>query len=243
MIDPKQLAESGILLVDKAVDWTSHDVVNLVRRRFGVRKVGHCGTLDPNATGVLVLVLGRATKLSERLTTQDKTYTGTMRLGVETFTEDSDGEITATADTADVTPEQVRSVCAGFVGEIEQVPPMVSAIKKDGKPLYKLARKGKVVERDPRRITIHSLELGRIAIPDVDFTVACSKGTYIRTLCADIGREIGCGAHLLALRRLRSGTFDIADAYPVDEIKAWDRDRLLESIMPLGQVLLMLMET
>lgn len=242
MVDEKLLAESGILLVDKPVDWTSHDVVNCVRGRFRIRKVGHCGTLDPIATGLLVLVLGRATKLSDRLTTQDKTYTGTMRLGIETFTEDSAGEVTATADTSGITPDQIQRVAAAFLGETEQVPPMVSAIKKDGTPLYKLARKGQVVEREPRRITIRSLELERIEIPDVDFTVACSKGTYVRTLCADIGRQLGCGAHLLNLRRLRSGGFDVADAHGAEEIKTWAREKLLEHVIPLGEVLLMLME-
>lgn len=243
MVDPKQqLAESGILLVDKPEDWTSHDVVNFVRRRFRVRKVGHCGSLDPIATGLLVLVLGRATKIAARLTAQDKVYAGTMRLGVETFTQDRAGEVLATADTSAITPEDVRRVCAGFVGEIEQVPPMVSAIKKDGKPLYKLARKGEVVEREPRPVTIHSLTLGAIEIPDVVFETHCSKGTYVRTLCSDIGAQLGCGAHLLGLRRLRSGPFEIEQAYTIDAMRDWDRDRLLQEMIPLSQVLLLLMD-
>ncbi len=242
MIDERQLAESGILLVDKPSEWTSHDVVNFVRRRFKIKKVGHCGTLDPNATGLLVLVMGRATKLSDRLTTQGKAYSGTMRLGVETFTEDSDGEVTATADTSGITDDDISAAIARFTGEIMQTPPMVSAIKKDGKPLYKLARKGKVVEREPRRITIRSLTVHSIAMPDVDFDVECSKGTYVRTLCADIGRDLGCGAHLLSLRRLRSGKFDVNDAVTIDELKAMDREKLLETMIPLGQVLIMLME-
>jgi len=237
MVDPKELAESGVLLVDKPVDWTSHDVVNCVRRRFRVRKVGHCGTLDPIATGLLVLVLGRATKLSSLLARQDKTYSGTMRLGVETDTEDSAGQVIATGNTSGVTPEDVRRAAGLFTGEIMQIPPMVSAVKKDGKPLYKLARKGQVVERDPRPVTIYSLDLGRIALPDVELEVRCSKGTYVRTLCADIGKELGCGAHLLSLRRPRSGSFDVADAYTMTEIKTWEREQLLEAIIPLGEVL------
>jgi len=237
MIDPRELAESGLLLVDKPVAWTSHDVVNCVRRRFGVAKVGHCGTLDPIATGLLVLVLGRATRLAAQLTSQDKVYAGTMRLGVETFTEDSAGEVTATADTAGIAAADVERVAQTFVGDILQVPPMVSAIKKDGRPLYKLARKGKTVEREARPVTIHYLKLSRIAVPDVDLEVSCSKGTYVRTLCADMGRKLGCGAHLLSLRRLRSGRFDVAQAYPVDAIKQWERPDLFAHMISLPEVL------
>ena len=242
MIDPKVLAESGILLVDKPSEWTSHDVVNCIRRRFSVRKVGHCGTLDPAATGLLVVVLGRATRLSSRLTSQDKVYAGTMRLGVETFSEDRDGEVVATADTSRVTPDQIREVAARYEGEIMQVPPMVSAKKKDGKPLYKLARRGETVEREPRRVVVHYLKILNIAVPDVEFEVSCSKGTYVRTLCADMGRDLECGAHLLELRRLRSGAFNVADAHTMDEIKQWERDQLLDALMPLPQVLLGLMD-
>ena len=240
MIDPKELAESGILLVDKPAGWTSHDVVNFVRRRFKIRKVGHCGTLDPAATGLLVLVLGRATRISSRLTVQDKRYGGTMRLGVETFTQDSDGQVTATADPTGITPDQVRAACAAFVGPIDQIPPMVSAIKKDGKPLYKLARRGDTVEREPRRVTIHSFTISRIAIPDVDFEVACTKGTYVRTLCADIGHKLGCGAHLLGLRRLQSGRFSVDKTVTIKDMDAWDREKLLATMIPLTDVLVAL---
>lgn len=241
MVDPKDAAESGVLLVDKPTDWTSHDVVNFVRQRFKVRKVGHCGTLDPAATGLLVLVLGRATKISSRLMTQDKVYAGTMRLGVETNTEDSAGEVTATADASGVTEDEIRRVVGTYVGEIMQVPPMVSAIKKDGQPLYKLARKGQEIEREPRPVVIYSFDIGRVAVPDVEFEVKCSKGTYVRTLCADIGRELGCGGHLLGLRRLHSGSFSVDDAYDIETIKSWDREQLLNSITPLGQVLVELL--
>lgn len=239
MTPPEQ---SGVLLVDKATDWTSHDVVNCVRSRFSIRKVGHCGTLDPIATGLLVLVLGRATKLSSRLLTQDKEYVGTMRLGVETHTEDRAGDVTATADPSGVTEEMVRQVAARFVGEQMQTPPMVSAIKKNGKALYKLARKGREVEREPRPIVIHSLDITRVAIPEVDLAVACSKGTYVRTLCADIGRELGCGAHLQELRRTRSGDFRIEDAVTTEQIKSWEREDLLPHIIPLGELLVRLMD-
>lgn len=240
---PKDLEESGVLLVDKPTDWTSHDVVNCVRRRFRVRKVGHCGTLDPIATGLLVLVLGRATKLSSRFISQDKVYDGTMRLGIQTDTEDRDGTVTDTADIAGITAQMVRDAASGYVGEIMQTPPMVSAIKKGGTPLYKLARKGKEVPREPRRITIHALDILDCRLPDVDFSLSCSKGTYVRTLCADIGRDLGCGAHLYELRRRRSGTFDVRDAYTMDAIKTWEREDLLEAMLPLGQLLARMMDT
>jgi len=228
--------ESGILLVDKPSEWTSHDVVNCVRRRFRVKKVGHCGTLDPAATGLLVLVLGRATKLSGRLSGQDKVYSGTLRLGIETDSQDRDGKITAENDPGAITREQIEDVFQRFTGDIQQIPPMVSAVKKDGRPLYKLARKGIEIERDPRSVTIHSLELLDFRLPDVDFEVRCSKGTYVRTLCADIGRELGCGAHLAALRRNRSGKFKIEDAHTVDAIKQWEKEQLMEAIIPLVRV-------
>ncbi|NOY79693.1 MAG: tRNA pseudouridine(55) synthase TruB [Kiritimatiellaeota bacterium] len=228
--------ESGILLVDKPEEWTSHDVVNCVRRRFRIRKVGHCGTLDPAATGLLVLVLGRATKLSGRLSGQDKVYSGAMRLGIETDSQDRDGKVVAESDPSGVTREQLEDAFESFTGEILQVPPMVSAVKKDGRPLYKLARKGIEIEREPRPVTIHSLRLLGFDPPDVEFEVHCSKGTYVRTLCADIGKALGCGAHLHSLRRTRSGKFKLEDAVPVSEIKQWEMDQLLETIIPLVRV-------
>lgn len=227
----------GLLLVDKPMDWTSHDVVNCIRSRFNLSKTGHCGTLDPIATGLLVLLLGHATKLQDRLMSEDKVYTGTMRLGVETDSEDRTGVVTATADASGVTPEQVRTIAARFLGPQQQTPPMVSAIKKDGKPLYKLARKGEVIERESRPIVIHALELSRIALPDVDFCVHCSKGTYIRTLCADMGRALGCGAHMLELRRESSGSFQVADAVNMDAIKSWELPEFVQHVQPLGDVI------
>ena len=239
----RELAESGIILVDKPEDWTSHDVVNCIRSRFKIQKVGHCGTLDPIATGLLVIVCGRATRLSSRLTTQDKVYAGALTLGVETFTEDRAGEVTAEHDVSGVSEEAVRSVCASFVGTIEQVPPMVSAIKQGGKALYKLARKGQVVEREPRAVTIHSLDITAVELPQVFFRVHCSKGTYVRTLCADIGRALGCGAHMRDLRRMSSGSFSVADAVTMDQIKSWERDDFLRRMTPLGEVLIRMVGT
>ena len=223
----------GLLLVDKTPDWTSHDVVNLVRRRFNLDKTGHCGTLDPLATGLLVLLLGKATKFQDQLMGQDKVYATTMRLGVETDSEDRTGQVIATADCSAVTEAQIRETAAAFIGPQMQTPPMVSAIKLHGQPLYKLARKGQTVERQPREITIHSFDIIRIALPDVDFTVRCTKGTYVRTICADFGRRLGCGAHMLELRRLQSGNFNLDNAVTIDQIKAWELPDLQNHLLPL----------
>ncbi len=231
------LDESGVLLIDKPADWTSHDVVACVRRRFKIKKVGHCGTLDPAATGLLVLVLGRATKISQRLMSEDKVYTGIIHLGVETDTEDGAGQVTATAPVAQVGIEDITKVAAKFVGRQMQTPPMVSAVKIGGKKLYELARRGKTVEREPRPVEIFSLEILNIDLPRIEFRVHCSKGTYVRTLAADIGRALGCGAHLAALRREKSGGFDVAQAYTMDEIKTWEREQALEAMLPLNAVL------
>ena len=237
MIDQKELQESGILLVDKPTEWTSHDVVNFVRRRFGISKVGHCGTLDPAATGLLVLVLGKATRLSDRLMGHDKCYAGTMRLGIETASQDREGEVTATKETAHLTPTDIERVVPHYVGELSQIPPMVSAVKINGKPLYKLARKGLVVEREPRKVTVYGFRITKITLPEVEFEVDCSKGTYVRTLCADIGTELGVGAHLLALRRTKSGKFDVKDAVTMETIKAWTgREDVLNQMIPLLRV-------
>ena len=235
-------SESGLILVDKPPDWTSHDVVNFIRRRFSISKVGHCGTLDPIATGLLVVLLGRATKLSARLVTQDKVYAGALCLGVETHTQDRAGEVTATAETGEVTEAALRATFARFCGPLLQVPPMVSALKQDGRRLYKLARAGQEVDRAPRPIHIHRLEIDAVELPMVRFTVHCSKGTYVRTLCADIGRELGCGAHLHDLRRLRSGNFRVDDAHTIETIKSWDRPTFISHMMPLASVVVGLME-
>ncbi len=232
----RQNQESGVLLVDKPTDWTSHDVVSFVRR-FGIKKVGHCGTLDPAATGLLVLVLGRATKIADRLSGQDKTYEAVMEIGKETFTQDAEGEITAETDWSAVTEEQIHAACTKFKGEIEQIPPMVSAKKQDGKRLYKLARKGIEVERQPRPITIHELTVDNVSLPNVSFMVHCSKGTYVRTLCYDIGKVLGCGAFLKVLRRTQSGSFHIKDAFDMETIRSWNREMLLANFIPLEKAL------
>jgi tRNA pseudouridine55 synthase len=213
----------GVLLVDKPKDWTSFDVVNMVRNRFNIPKVGHCGTLDPAATGLLVLMLGRFTKLSDKFSGEDKVYQSDMLLGTETDSQDMDGEIIAENDYSQITEAQVREVLTNFVGEQEQVPPMYSAKKKDGKRLYKLARQGVEVEREAKSINIESIDIDQIDLPHVKFTVKCSKGTYIRTLCSDMGKKLGCGAVLFNLRRTLSGNFNIADAVDVETLKTWEQ--------------------
>ena len=217
---------SGVLLVNKPTEWTSHDVVAFVRSRFNVPKVGHCGTLDPVATGLLVVVLGKFTKLSQKFSGEDKVYEGTILLGRETDSQDMDGNITAEHDYSAVTAGELRRTIAGFIGDQLQTPPMVSAVKKDGKRLYALARQGLEVSREPKPIRIASIEISRIELPYCDFTVQCSKGTYIRTLCADIGRRLGCGAALFRLRRLRSGPFRLEDAIPLETLKTWEQPEL-----------------
>src|SRR5664279_1618817 len=197
----------GAILVDKPAGPTSHDVVDAIRRKFGIKKVGHCGTLDPNATGLLIIVLGRGTKLSERLMGDDKVYEGTIKFGEETDSYDSDGELTASLPVPLLTLDQLNEEAAKFIGDQMQIPPMVSAIKKNGVPLYKLARKGIEVERKPRFVRVYDYEIPKIALPDIDFRVVCSKGFYVRTYAHDIGQKLGCGAHLTSLRRTRSGHF------------------------------------
>ena len=231
------LNESGVILVDKPKEWTSHDVVNCIRRRYRIKKVGHCGTLDPNATGLLVVVFGYATKLPGKFSPQDKVYRGTMRLGVVTDSQDAEGTVVEEHDPSEVTKEQLTAAAGEFTGDIEQIPPMVSAVKKDGQPLYKLARKGQEVEREPRPIRVDRLDILDFEPPDAQLEIACSKGTYVRTLCHDIGQKLGCGAYLLDLRRLKSGMFDVKDAYTMDTIKTWEKDDLMAHKIHLDELL------
>lgn len=216
----------GIMLVDKPILWTSFDVVNFVRNRFNVPKVGHCGTLDPAATGLLVLVLGKFTSYSEKLAGEDKCYEADMLLGVETNSGDIDGEVTSRKDPSQITEELLRSTLAGFIGEQMQTPPMVSAVKVDGKKLYDLARKGIEVERQAKPIVIHSLDITACDLPRCKFTLNCSKGTYVRTLCSDAGKKLGVGAMLTNLRRTRSGKFDVKNALTIEQIKEFSQEDL-----------------
>lgn len=213
---------SGILIIDKPIGMTSHDVVNAVRHIFGVKKVGHAGTLDPIATGVLVILVGKATKRSNSLLNQDKSYAVTLRLGVSTDTADASGKVLRTGALTDLSIDAVRGAVMSFVGKRKQVPPMYSAVKLKGKALYKLARKGIEVPREPRCIHIKDINIRDISIPDVIFDISCSKGTYVRQLCADIGELLGCGGHMAELRRTRSGGYDISQAVALDNLKTTD---------------------
>jgi len=207
----------GVAVIDKAAGLTSHDVVARARKVLGTRKIGHSGTLDPDATGILLLGVGAATRLLRFLTDLPKTYTAEFVLGVETTTLDASGEVVATHDMA-VTPDEVRAAAARFVGEIEQVPPMVSAIRVDGRRLHELAREGIEVERAPRPVTVHRYEVEPTDDPLVyRVEVECSSGTYVRTLAADLGTALGGGAHLRELRRTRIGSFGEDEARPVDD--------------------------
>jgi tRNA pseudouridine55 synthase len=207
----------GLLVIDKPAGWTSHDVVARVRRLTGVRRVGHAGTLDPLATGVLVLGIGKGTRVLEYATEAEKRYTATVRLGASTDTYDADGAITATAPWEHLTAGQIRAALSGFLGEIEQRPPAYSAIKVDGVPLHRMARAGKAIEAAPRSVTILAIDLLDVRLPNVVIDVRCSKGTYIRSLAHDLGQRLGCGAHVTALRRTASGGISIEQALTLDE--------------------------
>lgn len=209
---------SGILNVDKPPGMTSHDVVDEVRRLVGQRKVGHAGTLDPMATGVLLVCLGKATRVAEYLMKGRKRYRATVVLGTTTDTYDAEGQITSSGGDADFTRAEVEAALSPFVGSIEQVPPMYSAIKREGQPLYQLARQGKTVERSPRPIEIDAIELLDWTSPALSIEVACSPGTYIRSLAHDLGQHLGSGAHLASLVRLSSGHFTLEDATSLDRL-------------------------
>jgi tRNA pseudouridine55 synthase len=230
---------SGVLLIDKAPDMTSHDVVAIARRALKTKKIGHCGTLDPMATGLLMLVIGRATKIQDLLMSEDKEYEGTVTLGATTSTQDRQGEVLETRPVEDFTAEQIEAAFAAYDGHFEQMPPMVSAIKKDGVPLYKLARKGQTIERELRPVYITSHKITRIALPEIDFTVNCSKGFYVRTYAHDIGEKLRCGGHLSALRRTRSGKFTLERAVPVADLKTAPLEDLLKAMVSLAEISLM----
>jgi tRNA pseudouridine55 synthase len=222
----------GAVLIDKPVGPTSHDVVDAIRRRFNLKKVGHCGTLDPNATGLLIIVLGRATKLSERLMGDDKVYEGVIKFGETTTSHDVDGDLTATRPVPPLSLELLNTEAARFIGDQLQTPPMVSAIKQDGVPLYKLARQGIEVPREPRLVHIYNFRFSTCTPPLAEFCVACTKGTYIRSLAHDLGEKLGCGAHLTALRRTASGKFDVAGALSLDAVLKLTPTELETKVIP-----------
>lgn len=222
----------GALLIDKPAGPTSHDVVAAIRRQFRIDKVGHCGTLDPNATGLLIIVLGRGTKLSEKLMSDDKVYEGTIQFGETTDSYDADGELVASLPVPPLTLDQLNEAAAEFVGDLMQKPPMVSAVKKGGVPLYKLARKGVEVEREPRLIHIYNFRFTDYREPLGTFSIACTKGTYVRSLAHELGQKLGCGAHLATLRRTASGKFGVTDARPLDEILQLPAVELEKRVIP-----------
>ena len=229
-------ALDGALVVDKPSGCTSHDVVDRVRRKFQLKKVGHCGTLDPNATGLLVLVLGQATRLSDKFMASDKVYEGEIKLGEATDSYDADGQITGSLPVPPLTLDQLNEEAKSFIGDQYQTPPMVSAVKIKGVPLYKLARKGQEVERQPRFIHIYNLRFTRYDEPVAHFRIGCTKGTYVRTVAHEMGQKVGCGGHLLTLRRLASGKFDVADAHTLDTILGWSDAELERNVIPYLQL-------
>jgi tRNA pseudouridine55 synthase len=222
----------GAILIDKPAGPTSHDVVDAIRRTFAIKKVGHCGTLDPNATGLLIIVLGRGTKLSEKLMGDDKVYEGKIKFGIATDSYDVEGETTETKPVPSLTLDQLNELAVQFVGDQMQIPPMVSAIKKDGVPLYKLARKGIEVEREPRLIHIYNFRFTGYSEFQGEFKLACTKGTYVRSVAHDLGQKIGCGAHLATLRRSVSGKFDVADAASLDAVLKMTTVELQKRVIP-----------
>ena len=225
-------ALDGAILIDKPAGPTSHDVVDAIRRRFQIKKVGHCGTLDPNATGLLIIVLGRGTKLSERLMGEDKVYEGIIKFGETTDSYDCDGELTGSLPVPPMTLDQLNEEAAKFVGDLMQIPPMVSAIKIKGVPLYKLARKGIEIEREPRLVHIYNFRFTDYETPLGRFKIACTKGTYVRSIAHDLGQKLGCGAHLETLRRSVSGKFDVADSTPLDTVLRLTTAELEKKVIP-----------
>lgn len=222
----------GALLVDKPAGPTSHDLVDHIRRTFQLRKVGHCGTLDPNATGLMIIVLGRATKLSEKLMGADKTYEGIIRFGESTDSYDADGEMVASLPVPPLTVALLNEEARAFVGDVMQTPPMVSAAKVGGVPLYKLARKGVEVERKARLVHIYRFGISSYTEPDATFQIACTKGTYVRSIAHELGQKLGCGAHLAALRRTVIGRFDIREAIPFEAALKLSTNELEQRLIP-----------
>ncbi len=218
LLQPKEL--EGVLLVDKPADHTSHDVVARLRGKLKMKRIGHAGTLDPMATGLLIILVGKATRISQYLISLDKEYEGTIELGKVTDTQDADGETMETRPVPALTEADIRSAIKSFLGDQYQIPPMYSAIKIDGVPLYKSARKGEEIAREPRFIRVMDWQLTGFALPRLDFRMRVTKGTYVRTLAHDLGQKLGCGAHLAALRRTATDKFNVSQALTLDQIQA-----------------------
>ena len=208
----------GVIFVDKPKGITSHDVVDVIRKKLQTKKVGHAGTLDPLAEGLLIMLVGKCTKMFSKFANFDKEYLGVLKLGEVTTTGDSQGEVTKSQGYKDIKPETIEETFASFIGEMGQIPPMVSALRVNGKRLYELARRGIVVERAPRKINIISLKILKMNFPFIEFRVHCSKGTYVRKLAEDIGEKLGCGAHMVKILRLSIGSFSLEKAVKLDEV-------------------------
>jgi tRNA pseudouridine55 synthase len=225
----------GVLLVDKPPQHTSHDVIARLRGKLRMKKIGHAGTLDPMATGLLIVLVGRATRVSQFIISLDKEYEGTIEFGRTTDSQDAEGETMETRPVPPLTELQVQAAMNGFLGDQYQTPPMFSAIKIGGVPLYKKARRGEEVEREPRFIRVMSWDLTRLATPHADFRLRCTKGTYVRTLAHDLGAKLGCGAHLSALRRTATDRFSVAQALTMDQIEALSLPEIEKRLIPVSQ--------
>lgn len=238
-IDQMKNIVSGVLVVDKPIGLTSHDVVQIIRRGTGIRRAGHTGTLDPRASGVLVILIGPAVRLSEYVSASDKRYQATIRLGSSTDTYDADGTVVSPEVSSDnITEDQFHEILQNFVGEIQQVPPPYSAVKVKGKKAYEMARKGEKVKLEPRKINVYSLEVLEWALPEIVIDVYCSSGTYVRSLANDLGAELGTGAHLIGLRRTKSGRFTLRDAVPLRRLQeAFDAGDWYRYLIPAAEAL------
>jgi tRNA pseudouridine55 synthase len=230
---------NGVLLVDKGQDMTSHDVVAVARGCLRTKKIGHCGTLDPMATGLLILVIGTATKMQDLLMSDEKEYHATLKLGESTNSQDADGEIIAKRSIDHLSESSIQAAFQKFTGDFYQIPPMVSAVKINGVPLYKLARKGQEIERAPRLVHVFAHDIKKISIPEVDFRIVCSKGFYVRTYAHDIGELLNCGAHLTALRRTRSGQLDLEKLPHVtfEDLKNGKYEEAMAKIIPTEKLI------
>lgn len=233
MANPKELC--GVLLVDKPPDHTSHDVVARLRGKLQMKKIGHAGTLDPMATGLLIMLVGKATRISQYLISLDKEYTGAIEFGKITDSQDAEGRVMETRPVPPLTRAEVEQAMRGFLGDQYQMPPMYSAIKIDGVPLYKKARKGEDVEREPRFIRVSAFELTDFALPRIDFRLRCSKGTYVRTIAHDLGQKLGCGAHLAALRRTATDKFNVSQALTLDQIMGMGLPEIEQRLIPMHE--------
>jgi tRNA pseudouridine55 synthase len=225
----------GVLLVDKPSEHTSHDVIARLRGKLRMRKIGHAGTLDPMATGLLIVLLGKATRVSQFLISLDKEYEGTIELGRTTDSQDADGQVMETRPVPALTEAEVRAAMAGFMGDQYQTPPMFSAIKIGGVPLYKKARKGEEVEREPRFIRVMAWDLLTLELPKITFRLRCTKGTYVRTLAHDLGTKLGCGAHLCALRRTATDRFNVSQALTLAQIEELSIPEIETRLIPVHQ--------